>query len=531
MPALASVADRRRAGGRPSANAVGIFPLSRGAAGLIAGFGLIHLAMIAFVGLSGDEAYYWEWSRHPAWGYYDHPPMVAWLIALGTALFGDSGFGVRIAVVPMSVGVLWFVYQLAAHFASHASAISTSGPAPHAVGFWSVAMLAASPLFGMGGLLATPDVPMVFFWAASVWLMLHAVSQPRWRYWLLLGLMLGLGMLSKYPMALLPPALLAVAAATARGRVLLRTPGPYLAMAVACAVCIPHAVWLAQHEFASVLYQLSHGLQGGARSLVERLDMLLAYVGRQAGVLTPLLFLFYLAALWHGFVLLRQRPAERRETVRFTLWLLVLPALLTWLLFATASLFAKPQANWPVAAYVTLSVLGGVLLARCVFANRLKKYIAYSAPGLAAAVTLYAHVEVLYPLAPYETSVFDKVQDRRALADWLHVQRRAQGPEGLSAAILADNYRTASQLAFYLPDRPWTDAPFEAASGSQYALWRARRARTPGGMAWYITRHEHDRRVEWLFSASRLAGVFAERRAGASTGRVYVHYGRLRREP
>ncbi|HJW81153.1 MAG TPA: glycosyltransferase family 39 protein [Acidiferrobacterales bacterium] len=493
---------------------------------LILGSGLLHLGYSGFVGLSGDEAYYWQWSRQLDWGYYDHPPMVAWLIALGTQLFGSNEFGVRAATVLMSTGILWFVYRMAVYAATHLLPASEGGPAPASAGLWAVAAVAVTPLFGMGGFLATPDIPMVFFWALSVVLALSAVADPRPRHWLLLGLTLGLGILGKYSMAVLPLALVIAFVATRRGRELLRTPGPYLTAATAIMVCLPHVAWLAQHDFVSVFFQLGHGLGGGSRESLLRLRTLAQYLAQQAGVLSPLLFLLYLAVLPRGVGLLRQRTSGARADVRLALWVLILPGVLTLLLFAAASLFAKPLANWPAAAYVTLSVLVGVAAARCVAATGMRKHLVYAAVGFAAFVTIYAHVEAVFPITPLASSVFDKVQEKRGLAQWLQAQREAQGRNGLAAPVLADNYRLASLLAFYLPDRPRTDAPFERGSGEQYTLWR--RA-APEGMAWYLTRFENDIHVSRLFREYRSAGIYIEQRAGVTTGKQYVYYGRLQR--
>jgi dolichol-phosphate mannosyltransferase len=158
---------------------------------LIFGSGIFHLVYCAFVGLAGDEAYYWQWSRQLAWGYYDHPPMVAWLIALGTQLAGHNPFGVRLATVLLSVGILWFVYRLTVYSVSRHPLPGMGRPTPASAGAWTVAVLVVMPLFSVGSFLATPDVPMAFFWAWSVWLVVRAVDDPRPRTWLLLGVTLA----------------------------------------------------------------------------------------------------------------------------------------------------------------------------------------------------------------------------------------------------------------------------------------------------------------------------------------------------
>jgi hypothetical protein len=142
-------------------------------------------------------------------------------------------------------------------------------------------------------------------------------------------------------------------------------------------------------------------------------------------------------------------------------------------------------------------------------------------------VTTYAHIEAAFPVLPYGRSVFDKLQEKQGLANWLDALR-APSAEKRSAAVLAENYRLASLLAFYLPDRPRTDAPYESGSGAQYTLWRSVGRSAPPGMAWYVTRFDNDRRIKRLFHDSRLAGVYVEKRAGVVIGRTYAYFGRLK---
>src|SRR3954471_20304499 len=74
----------------------------------------LRLIAAAFTPITFDEAYYWTWSKHLAGGYYDHPPMVAVVIRLGTLIAGDSEFGVRLASILLALPMSWAIYQAAA---------------------------------------------------------------------------------------------------------------------------------------------------------------------------------------------------------------------------------------------------------------------------------------------------------------------------------------------------------------------------------------------------------------------------------
>src|SRR5437762_6193721 len=73
----------------------------------------LRLVAAAWTPLTFDEAYYWMWSKHLAGGYYDHPPMVALVIRLGTMISGDSEFGVRLVSVLLALPMSFAVYRSA----------------------------------------------------------------------------------------------------------------------------------------------------------------------------------------------------------------------------------------------------------------------------------------------------------------------------------------------------------------------------------------------------------------------------------
>src|SRR5438034_11670797 len=74
----------------------------------------LRLVAAAFTPITFDEAYYWMWSKHLAGGYYDHPPMVAVVIRLGTLIAGDTEFGVRLVSILLALPMSWAVYRTAA---------------------------------------------------------------------------------------------------------------------------------------------------------------------------------------------------------------------------------------------------------------------------------------------------------------------------------------------------------------------------------------------------------------------------------
>ncbi|MHC4251703.1 MAG: glycosyltransferase [Planctomycetota bacterium] len=498
------------------------------AVALVLGLGALHLVFSSVVGLASDEAYYWQWSRHLDWGYHDHPPMVAYLIAVGTRVAGVNAVGVRLATTVMWTATLWIVHKLATGRARMLRATDArDDDAPSRAGLWAAGALAATSLFAMGGLFATPDVPFVFFWTATVALGLRAMRKGTLKSWLAAGVVLGLGMISKYPMVLLPVALVAALAATREGRKALSGPGPWVAAATGAVICVPMTVWMFRGGFASVLFQLGHGLGGAAASKrAAGLKTFGEFLGGQAGIAMPVLFgvLVWVLARNVRTLVRRWRGTEAApEGDEAELALLVFPAALTFLVFGLASLRARPQVNWPAAGYMTLFVLAGPELARLAHGTRGRKALAWTALGLAALLSAYLHVGAVWPAVPLPRALAGKAPDRTAFAEWARDVRASKGDEATRAPVLACSYQVASLLAFYLPDHPETDAPFERGSGAQYVAWRARELPV-GTPAWYFTRTPGDARARELFEEPELVNTHVDRRPDTDSGVVMDTY-------
>src|ERR1700760_3617062 len=88
--------------------------LARRTAQTVLALVVLRLVAADLTPLTFDEAYYWMWSQHLAGGYYDHPPMVAVVIRLGTMIAGDTEFGVRLVSILLGLPMSWAVYRTAA---------------------------------------------------------------------------------------------------------------------------------------------------------------------------------------------------------------------------------------------------------------------------------------------------------------------------------------------------------------------------------------------------------------------------------
>ena len=210
----------------------------------------LRMVFLGAVDLLPEEAYYWNYSQHLAIGYLDHPPMVAWLIRLGTSVFGDTEFGVR-----LSAYCCWAIAGVFCFLLTR----DLYGRTPAWI---AVLLFATLPFFFTIGFFMTPDAPLTAAWAGTLYFLSQTLLRSRAGVWWAAGLCLGLGLLSKYTIALLGPAALLYMLMNPDARRWLRRPQPYAALLIAAVLFLPVVVWNAQNEWASFIFQGSRRAAG-----------------------------------------------------------------------------------------------------------------------------------------------------------------------------------------------------------------------------------------------------------------------------
>ena len=220
---------------------------------------VLRLVYAGSVELLPEETYYWNYSQHLDFGYLDHPPMVAWLIRLGTLVFGQTEFGVRAGALCCGAITSVFVYRLARNLFGEASALG------------ALLLAQTLPFFFLSGFLMTPDAPLTAAWAASLYYLERALIAERPGAWWRAGICLGLGMISKYSIALLAPVTLAFMIWDPKSRRWFRHFEPYMAALLALAVFSPVIIWNARHDWASFAFQTSRRLAEAPQFALHKL--------------------------------------------------------------------------------------------------------------------------------------------------------------------------------------------------------------------------------------------------------------------
>jgi undecaprenyl-diphosphatase len=384
--------------------------------------------------LSPDEAHYWEWSRRLDLSYYSKGPLIAYLIAGLTAVFGPTALGIRLGAVALSLVGAWAIYRLGPELYGR--------PDPGAL---AVVGLQVTPLVWAGSLLMTIDAPFVVTWTLGLWAAHRALRSGGTSAWVLLGLAIGVGSLAKYAMVFLVPGLLLYLWRAPERRGALASPGPLLAALAALIAFLPVLMWNARAGWVSARHVASQGRGGGLT-----LEHLAEFVGSQILVLSPLIAGLLGWGLWVG---IREGLVRGREPYRFLL-AFAAPVLGFYVLVA---LQGKVQANWAAAAYPSLALAtAGLLLERrsqlAPARRRAQTRILIAALAVALGMSAAGHATERLGL-PRQLDPTARLRGWKELGQAVGAAIE-QMPDPRRTFLVADRYQLVSQLAFYTPEHP-----------------------------------------------------------------------------
>jgi dolichol-phosphate mannosyltransferase len=388
---------------------------------------LVRALFAALLPPTPEESYHWNFARHLDWSYLDHPGMVAWPIALGRLLFGDTAFAIRLAPLFFAAGTTVLLARMAGKLYGEPAAL------------WAVLLQTIQPVTYVTSAAGYPDSPLLFFWTLAMTLVWEALETGRGVAWIKAGAALGLGLNSKYTIVFFGASVLGYLLTSRRDRHQLATPWPYLAALLSLVLFAPVVWWNYRHGWASFSYQSVERF-GSSNEFSPK--AFLKYLGLQWGSVLPLTLPLAIAAAWRG-----ARAARPEE--RYLFWCFA-PMMA---FFAAVSWTMPTHVLWPLPCWLGLTVLmagmmseGGETIA---FAYR------RAAPWIAGVMAMVAvlasiHGAFLLPKIPppSPTHGWDVVAVRVR-------ELRAELPEGNFVVGLGKKYFVASQLAFHL------NAPFE----------------------------------------------------------------------
>ncbi len=418
--------------------------------------------------LSPDESHYWEWSRRLDLSYYSKGPVIAYLIYAGTYIFGDTVFGIRIMAVLFSVLSSLFLYKLI-------KSMYDNGPSA----VFGALLFQAIPLYAPFGIIFSIDAPFIFFWILSLYVFWIAIEKSEpflsghylsktlppsinsdLRIWLLLGIVTGIGMLTKYTMAFFFLCGFLFLLFTEK-RKLLITLKPYLTLLTALLIFSPVIIWNIQNDWVALRHTAGHA--GIAEGFKISLKTFLEFIASQIGVITPVIFFMML----YSFI----KPKKSDLQHSFLLYFCI-PVIVFFLL---KSLQGKVQANWAMHGYIT-----GIIAFTVYYLNpenriiknwkgAISKKLSILGIIIALMATAVSHYPSLINL-PVKLDPSSRLRGWAKLGDEVSMIYSSLSKNG-EVIIFSDSYQVSSQLAFYVKGNPTTYCINLGRRMNQYDLW------------------------------------------------------------
>ncbi|MBQ7502043.1 glycosyltransferase family 39 protein [bacterium] len=302
---------------------------------LVTALTLLRVLFAMTAELKYEEAYYWLYSQHLSLSYFDHPPLVGWLIYISTSLTNDAEFWLRLPTVLCGAFTLLLIYLLAERIFNPK------------IAFIAACIAAALPAFELYAIFTMPDAPLLTFWCLGLYAGYRLYDEENKNFWLLLGAATGLAMLSKYPGLLTPLAALLTIFFKKKFQLFKCWQFP-VSIILALAIFSPVIIWNYQNNWVSFLYQGACRF-GEATSLLDKFGGSALNISALA---TPLGIIFFAFCIWKCF---RHITEEK--------WFYLFSAFLPFAAIILAVMSVRlVQLNWPLPVYPALVIMTAAIL-------------------------------------------------------------------------------------------------------------------------------------------------------------------------
>jgi hypothetical protein len=300
---------------------------------------LVQLAGIRHYGIFRDELYYWACGEHVAWGYVDQPPLIAFLAWFVRHTVGSSLVAIRILPILAGAAMVYLTGILA-----HELGAGRFGQFLAALGvLCAPAYLAFDSFFSMNAF-----EPL--FWLLCAWIAVRIMKGASPRWWLVFGVVAGIGLENKHTMLVLGFALIAGLVLSGKWR-LLGSKWIWIGGVVALAVFLPNLLWEARHGWPQI--EVVRNAQ-----LYKNLPISpLQFLWEQVIFLHPLALPIWAGGLvWLFF-------AREGKRFRFLGW--------AYLIVLALFMFFGGKSYYPLPVYPLLMAAGGVAIEELLESRRL----------------------------------------------------------------------------------------------------------------------------------------------------------------
>jgi len=482
---------------------------------------LVRFVAIGPLPLGNGEAYYYTWSRFLDWSYYDHPPLVAWMVRITTSL-GVSPATVRLGPV-LAAGIFGLLFHRLAERLVR----------PRAA-FFALVLVTALPNFLASSFILNPEAPLAPLWVGFLLALEGMREKDEPHRALVAGVLLGFAFLAKYTALLLVPSALLYVAASAPTRRWLRRPSFYAGGAVALLIALPVVAWNAARGWPSVRLHLVERASVAAPAVGENTINHLVEISSSNGsgwiqcagrvlvgqlmAYSPLLFPLLVLALVQS---LRRARRDDRDLFLATLsWPVLLP-----LLVAMTALRDAEQ-HWTMVAFVPAAIGAGRYADAAWSRSRILRFAAVGGVALSAAIFLLANVHArttvllrLIPGGQYDPRA-DMVNE---LVGWDQVRaslaQTARSARG-NVVLASNHYSLCGRLFFEMDDAPPVYCPTTRLSAFDFF---GRGELPAGATVIALTSDIHEKPPEGLGDRScALADQVDVERGGRKVARYYV---------
>ncbi|HEY4283264.1 MAG TPA: glycosyltransferase family 39 protein [Chthoniobacterales bacterium] len=402
------------------------------------------------VDLFPDESRYWSWAQTPAFGYYSKPPLIAWIIAAAGHICGSSEACVRAPAPLFYFGTALITYFIARHLYGERA------------GFWAGLSIALATGAVFSARIISTDVPLLFLWALALLAYVKLLDAPGWRWWVILGLALGFGLLAKYAMIYFVLGALVLALTDPRARAMWRERAIWLALLLAFLVVLPNVIWNATNNFAT--FQHTRGNIMGSGIRLNALNPLV-FLGSQFAVFGPIIFAVFVIALARP----SRFPLERADRI------MIMFALPPLVLVTLVALVTGAKANWAASSAISMTIVATALLVRL----RQWRWLEVSVSiGIVLQVILFVtdgfadRISVPFLAQP---DVYHRTMGWKSMSN---IVRQIAVVTG-ARTIVAEQNAVIVSLAYYLRDDKWPILawPIGAKAANQFEFDRPQ---TPG---------------------------------------------------
>ncbi|HEY2213325.1 MAG TPA: glycosyltransferase family 39 protein [Bradyrhizobium sp.] len=395
----------------------------------------LRVIYAGMIDLRTDEAYYWTWSKENVLSFLDHPPMIAWFIRFGTAIFGDTNFGVRFAGILAMLVTQLLLADIVRRVTHDVRAVVLAVLMPEAALYYGLLMAKVSP-----------DVALIPFAVAMVWALIRLNESGDARWWLAAGVFAGLALLSKFTAVMLIPAVAAFMLVPDWRQRWLFSPYPWLAALIAVVLFLPVLIWNAGHDWASFRFQFVRATATHEWSLRTVGD----FIGLQFGLVGFILLPVVLSGLgltaWRGY--------RRGDAVAI---LLSTAVIVPFAYFFWKSLTLRVGDTWPMFMWPIGFAAAAINIAMLSREGRpawmVKSTISWAVAAIASGIVMVVLIFLYYVVSPW--NFIGRTDPVGGEAGYEQVVDRAQAElQKIGATWIATtDYRTYAMLRWYFKDR------------------------------------------------------------------------------